>query len=162
MDATALTFCYKTTFFQRAVAGCREQWVWGGQEREDVLDTFLFGRQEKISSLSLKSVGKLWDVTPDTCTGMEFHFTQIGNNHPAWFNHTCKTLMQGVQATLKLFRALWEQHFFVGHFWQKKYIQLKLLVNNNNKKLKIKKHLIILFCFFYSKVVKQPPFFPVQ
>lgn len=27
-----------------------------------------------------------------------------------------KTLMQGVQATLKLFRALWEQHFFVGHF----------------------------------------------
>lgn len=67
--------------------------------------------------------------------------------------------MQGGQATLKIFRALWEQHIFVGHFWQKKYIyiQLKLFLNNDNnnnkKKIKKKKHLIILFCFFYSKVV---------
>lgn len=38
-----------------------------------------------------------------------------------------KTLMQGVQATLKLFRALWEQHFFCRPFLTKK----KYIYNQN-------------------------------
>lgn len=71
---------------------------------------------EEISSLSLKSAGKLRDVTPDTFPGTEFLFTQIGNIIKPGSTIPGKTLMQGVQATLKLFRALWEQHFFVGHF----------------------------------------------
>lgn len=71
--------------------------------------------------------------------------------------------MQGVQATLKLFRALWEQHFFVGHFWQKKiYIQLKLFVNNNNKKIKNKKALNYFVLFLLLKGRLTTPFFPVQ
>lgn len=42
--------------------------------------------------------------------------------------------MQGVQATLKLFRALWEQYFFVGHFWQKKIYTTKIICEQQQEK----------------------------